>query len=671
MTAENGNLTATVRIKQRDGIAEFASACFKWIPIDPSTSHSQQSNQILVPWAHVQDQQVSSITSPKAMIRLRLTTNATLVMEFISDKGLQEAFQRREKAKTFIVHALARAGRGPSLASDQSLHRALLGNSLEIKQRAALLASDTNLKRQHTEMVNQGLISEEDFWQARRHLLAIEASKRQKTGKTSSLLTDLAGKNESGGNVVKYNLNAEVIHQIFVQYPSIHLAYQDQVPDKLSETEFWSAFFKSKYFHRDRKAGHEDLFTKYEEKEQEMGKLATVCGPVDPLIDLVTTAKDQTIQLFSREEHEKDGKMTIAKFNRHSAYVLDPSHATPLAPQSESHQAPVKPEHEKDGKMTIAKFNRHSAYVLDPSHATPLAPQSESHQAPVKPVFHDNIQEAVLLDDLRDNKSPAYDPLRLDDVSRYFMRNSATAQKQTSPKRLLHAQTQFQEACKRPFILERAFPSSSIALEIVNEVVSRSTNESMDTNGDQVLAKGALAADLIPNDFKKQVITQFHDVCELLRHFLAFKNKAANSDDHQIAQKLERIVEKMGSNIHLAFCIENETFSVYLKRCELTTSAWMQYEWQRLHQLNNEWRNDNMWMSTGRSELQTETQATRKPKYRPPLRLDPVENAEPRTKLETVKVQKSIECNVKLILIALDPSGDTRLSMSETAPIER
>lgn len=505
MTAENGNLTATVRIKQRDGIAEFASACFKWIPIDPSTSHSQQSNQILVPWAHVQDQQVSSITSPKAMIRLRLTTNATLVMEFISDKGLQEAFQRREKAKTFIVHALARAGRGPSLASDQSLHRALLGNSLEIKQRAALLASDTNLKRQHTEMVNQGLISEEDFWQARRHLLAIEASKRQKTGKTSALLTDLAGKNESGGNVVKYNLNAEVIHQIFVQYPSIHLAYQDQVPDKLSETEFWSAFFKSKYFHRDRKAGHEDLFTKYEEKEQEMGKLATVCGPVDPLIDLVATAKDQTIQLFSREEHEKDGK------------------------------------------MTIAKFNRHSAYVLDPSHATPLAPQSESHQAPVKPVFHDNIQEAVLLDDLRDNKSPAYDPLRLDDVSRYFMHNSATAQKQTSPKRLLHAQTQFQEACKRPFILERAFPSSSIALEIVNEVVSRSINESMDTNGDQVLAKGALAADLIPNDFKKQVITQFHDVCELLRHFLAFKNKAANSDDHQIAQKLERIVEKMGS----------------------------------------------------------------------------------------------------------------------------
>lgn len=505
MTAENGNLTATVRIKQRDGIAEFASACFKWIPIDPSTSHSQQSNQILVPWAHVQDQQVSSITSPKAMIRLRLTTNATLVMEFISDKGLQEAFQTREKAKTFIVHALARAGRGPSLASDQSLHRALLGNSLEIKQRAALLASDTNLKRQHTEMVNQGLISEEDFWQARRHLLANEASKRQKTGKTSALLTDLAGKNESGGNVVKYNLNAEVIHQIFVQYPSIHLAYQDQVPDKLSETEFWSAFFKSKYFHRDRKAGHEDLFTKYEEKEQEMGKLATVCGPVDPLIDLVTTAKDQIIQLFSREEHEKDGK------------------------------------------MTIAKFNRHSAYVLDPSHATPLAPQSESHQAPSKPVFHDNIQEAVLLDDLKDNKPPAYDPLRLDDVSRYFMHNSASAQKQTSPKRLLHAQTQFQEACKRPFILERAFPSSSIALEIVNEVVSRSTNESMDTNGDQVLAKGALAADLIPNDFKKQVITQFHDVCELLRHFLAFKNKAANSDDHQIAQKLERIVEKMGS----------------------------------------------------------------------------------------------------------------------------
>nr|CCA17600.1 general transcription factor IIH subunit putative [Albugo laibachii Nc14] len=505
MTADNGLLTAAVRIKQRDGQAEFTTSCFKWIPTDTSATNSQQPNQIIVPWAHVQDQQVSSMKSPKAMIRLRLTTNATLVMEFSSVQGLQDAFQTREKAKSFIIHALTSAGRGPSLASDQGLHRDLLGNSLEIKQRAALLASNSNLKRQHTEMVNQGLISEEDFWQARRHLLANEASKRQKTGKTSALLTDLAGQNEDGGNVVKYNLNAEVIHQIFVQYPAIHLAYQDQVPDKLSETEFWSAFFKSKYFHRDRKAGHEDLFTKYEEKEQEIGKTPTRCGSVDPLIDLLTTARDQTVQLLSGEEHEKDGK------------------------------------------MTIAKFNRHSAYVLDPSHGTPLPPQTEAHQAPNKAIFQDNIQEAVLLDDLKDKEAPAYDPLRLDDVSRYFMHNSATVRKQASPTRLVQAQTQFQQACMKPFLLESAFPSSSVALEIVNEVVSRSNNESMDTNGDQVLAKGALAADLIPNEFKKQVITQFHDVCELLRHFLAFKNKVANSDDPQIARKLDRIVEKMGS----------------------------------------------------------------------------------------------------------------------------
>ena len=56
-----------------------------------------------------------------------------------------------------------------------------------------------------------------------------------------------------------------------------------------------------------------------------------------------------------------------------------------------------------------------------------------------------------------------------------------------------------------------------------------------------------MAADYIPNEFKKQVYNQFHDVCELLRHFLSFKAKVAEGGGPEAQRKLNKIVEKMGS----------------------------------------------------------------------------------------------------------------------------
>lgn len=509
-------LTALVRVKKRDGRAELSEKCLRWTPddasADPTGNGGSASKQIVVSWTTVQDQQVSSLSSPKAMIRLRMTTNsATLVLEFISTKSLEHAFEVRDAAKELIAKWILASGKQKQHASS-SAARTPLCNATEIKQRAALLAANPTLKRQHMEMVNEGLISEEDFWASRRHLIANEASKRQKTGKTSAILTDLSGDNDAGGNVVKYNLNAEVIHQIFIQYPAVHLAYQSQVPDKMTETEFWSAFFKSKYFHRDRKAGHEDMFTKYEEKEKEMNKGTTVDprAVVDPLVDLTSTEEDfSTLQRNMKKQ--------------------------PLA--------------KDDGStITIAKFNRHGAYVLDPSHAGKLQSNPEASLVmKSRPTFRDNLREATLLDDLQGKQPPPYNPLTLEDESRYFQQQTlASGGLQTGS--LADAASQFQRVCRETLPLTKAFPTAKTSLNILSEIVSCSDSgaDSASSSSSGAFGSGAMTAEYIPTEFKKQVYNQFHDVNELLRHFLSFKAKVAQGDaDAQ--HKLNKIVEKMGS----------------------------------------------------------------------------------------------------------------------------
>ncbi|TDH65159.1 uncharacterized protein CCR75_000639 [Bremia lactucae] len=512
-------LVAVVRVKKRDGRAEFSPNGLRWTADASPEVPDGQCLPIVVPWSTVQDQQVSSFSSPKAMIRLRLAHNSTLVLEFVATSTrLEDAFKVREQAKDYIARRLRENG-----ASGTHSNAAALCNPTEIKQRAALLAASPTLKRQHTEMVNDGLISEEDFWASRRHLIAGEASKRQKTAKTSAILTDLAADNETGGNVVKYNLNAEVIHQIFIQYPAVYLAYQGQVPDKMTETEFWGAFFKSKYFHRDRKAGHEDMFTKYEEKEKQESKGASIDprGLVDPLIDLTTTEEDAAVHPIRRHLNEKDNPFstTIAKFNRHGAYVLDPAHAGNLQLQT----------------------NRKS-------HAQ----QSVVLKNQPKGGFHDNLKEATLLDDLQDKVLPTYNPLTLENESRYFQhaeKISVAESKVSENLSLLDAAEAFRATCKASIDLKMAYPSSKTCFNVLAEVVacSDSTSDSASTSSAANLASGALGAAYIPNEFKKQVYNQFHDVCELLRHFLSFKAKLAAGGGPEAKRKLNKIVEKMGS----------------------------------------------------------------------------------------------------------------------------
>ncbi|KAL6046693.1 General transcription factor IIH subunit putative, variant 2 [Balamuthia mandrillaris] len=126
----------------------------------------------------------------------------------------------------------------------------------EAKQRAALLAGNDTLRALHDELVISGIISEEEFWSSRKQMLETEAQSvaKQQRGMSSELLADVKPALETC-NAVHYRLTPTVIRQIFVEYPAVKKAYEEWVPDKLSETEFWTKYFQSQYFHKSRGGG--------------------------------------------------------------------------------------------------------------------------------------------------------------------------------------------------------------------------------------------------------------------------------------------------------------------------------------------------------------------------------------------------------------------------------
>ena len=157
-----------------------------------------------------------------------------------------------------------------------------------IATRSSLLASDPALRAQHRLLViDNGTLSEEDFWETHHRLVADEYAKisgRKDAGMSSALKSSLdlgisrsgAGnkKKKSGGDSNKdddkkddksssnnkssssisgvVHLGVEEIRQIFLMYPAVHRAYEEKVPLELSEEQFWRKYLESEYFHRDR-----------------------------------------------------------------------------------------------------------------------------------------------------------------------------------------------------------------------------------------------------------------------------------------------------------------------------------------------------------------------------------------------------------------------------------
>ncbi|KAG0174169.1 RNA polymerase II transcription factor B subunit 1 [Apophysomyces sp. BC1015] len=260
----------------------------------------------------------------------------------------------------------------------------------EFTARKQLLSTSKELHMLHMELVVTGRnVSEEEFWSSPyvkriRQKLKKDAVSREGRlkGKSSKMVELKPGQQE--GSDVKYTLTSQIIHNIFTEFPSVRRAFDVNVPDKLSEQQFWKRFLASEFFHRSRSGGrsqltpYDDIFDRcLQEEDDENSKAPEMIDKIKRAIDLTAT----------QEDHSKGGN--APDFTMKSN---DSSQVLPL----------------------IRRFNRHAMRVLE----TPT-PKSKAN-GNNNDVGKDNLQKEIIISDLTDETPAERIVLDIQDTRRYF-----------------------------------------------------------------------------------------------------------------------------------------------------------------------------------------------------------------------------------------------------------
>ncbi|KAH9858787.1 hypothetical protein C2E23DRAFT_909621 [Lenzites betulinus] len=238
----------------------------------------------------------------------------------------------------------ASTSRAPSIASD-SRGTPVSDPTYDFRLRKKVLLNAPELAQLHRELVIGGHISENEFWEGREHLLLAQAAaESQKKGKPGQLVDP---RPQSVDGEVKIVITPQLVHDIFEEFPVVAKAYSDNVPEKLSEAEFWSRYFQSKLFNahrasiRSSAAQHvvkdDPIFDKYLEKDDdELEPQRLREERVDTFIDLGATSVDHDDTGNEKDVTMQAGKQRavlplIRKFNEHSTRLLDTALGGPAA----------------------------------------------------------------------------------------------------------------------------------------------------------------------------------------------------------------------------------------------------------------------------------------------------------------------------------------------------
>lgn len=133
-----------------------------------------------------------------------------------------------------------------SPAVDSLSDTSLLKN-FDLQQK--LLQEDRDLRNIFSNSVLKGKLPPKVFWLTRVNLLrtyALTVSQHRGPYNVLSTIKPVA----TSDNKVNVNVTRETINEIFDTYPVVKRAFEDLVPQKFSEGEFWLRFFNLKLFRR-------------------------------------------------------------------------------------------------------------------------------------------------------------------------------------------------------------------------------------------------------------------------------------------------------------------------------------------------------------------------------------------------------------------------------------
>lgn len=265
-------------------------------------------------------QKISPEGKPKIQLQVVLHDGNSSTFHFVNRGGQQQQIDDREKVKDLVQSILPNFKRK-------------IDSELEEKNR--LLTENPRLLQLYKDLVISQILTSEEFWKIHGKDLANQKStaSKQEIGVSGAFLAEIRPVTD-GCNGFKYNLTGEIIDCIFKAYPAVKKKHGDCVPVKLSESEFWSKFFQSHYFHRDRiTAGLKDIFVDCGKIDDSALRKEIRGNLGDPFLDLGKFG-DNTIEEGFCSSNAGDGKAEgsgsgnivhqsiIKRFNQHSFMVL-------------------------------------------------------------------------------------------------------------------------------------------------------------------------------------------------------------------------------------------------------------------------------------------------------------------------------------------------------------
>ncbi|XP_019890265.1 general transcription factor IIH subunit 1 [Musca domestica] len=299
-----------VRYKKGDGTLYVMNERLAWM------AENRDTVAVSHRFADIKTQKISPEGKPKVQLQVVLHDGNTSTFHFVNRNGQQAMLADRDKVKELLQQLLPNFKRK-------------VDKELEEKNR--ILSENPHLFQLYKDLVITQVLTSDEFWNthAKEHALK-KTNKKQSIGVSGAFLADIKPQTD-GCNGLKYNLTDDIIHCIFKTYPAVKRKHQENVPAKMSEAEFWTKFFQSHYFHRDRiTAGTKDIFAECGKIDDQALKAAVQQGAGDPLLDLKqfedVPLEEGFCSVSGDRNNVNSGNIVhqnmIKRFNQHSIMVL-------------------------------------------------------------------------------------------------------------------------------------------------------------------------------------------------------------------------------------------------------------------------------------------------------------------------------------------------------------